>query len=277
MPLRILAKNILDGVAPSILTGTPVTGYPASNALTARRSEVSRITSVSAGSGFYVGRVWYALPADARANMIVAARTNLPNAGYLQGIAQTAAFSTLFQADTSGLGAGDGDLDVMSDESARGINNHAVYSAGGTIYSTVRNVYFDLLTNVVTGVVEHGRAFAGVYKELALNFDWGNTVEWVDPGTSTATYGGDLIATYGGPPRRKIFLPFSGVPATDRAYLFDLMRVVGTSGELFISEWPGSGGRLERDHQMWCRIANTDALRQSHVDFYGASITFIEC
>lgn len=277
MPLRILAKNILDGVMPSILQGTPVAGYPASNAITTRRSEVSRITSTSAGGGFHVGQLWYALPADAKANMIAVARTNLPNAGYVQGIAQNAAFGTLFSGSTSGLGAGDGDLDVMTDETARSINNHAIYSSGGTIYTTVRNVFTDLLTNVNGGVVEHARAFAGVYKQLALNFAWDWSTAWQDPSTNSRTLAGDLIVSYGGARTRELVLPFSYLPEADRAYLADLARVIGKERDIFISLWPGSGGRLERDHQMWCRLEIVGEFKNSSLNRYGTSAVFTEC
>jgi hypothetical protein len=252
-----------------------VAGYPATNTLTSRQSEVCRVNSTSAGGGYYVGRLLYALAADVRVNMVAVARTNLTNAGYMQAIVQTAAAGTLFSANTAGLGAGDSELDVMSDVTARSINNHAVYS--GTIYTTARNIYIDLLTDVGLGMVEHARAFAGVYHQLTLNFDWNYAVEWIDRGRTEKTYGGDAVASYGGARYRRLTLPFAMIPDADKDYLFDLMRTVGTEGELFISLWPGSGGRRERDNQMWCRIESTEALKNPMLARHSGGITFIEC
>jgi hypothetical protein len=275
MALRILAQNVLTGSTATVGYGSVVAGYPASNALTARRSEVSR-----SNSAFVSGSRWqvdlnFARGSTAPVNAVAICRTNLAVADFA-AIALFNGASNVYNASLTSPLFGDSTLDLLSDDSSRSINNFSfwlpsTYSADVVIANLITT------SSGVSRVAEIGRIFAGVYKELALNFDWGNTVEWVDPGSSVPTYGGDLIATYGGPPRRKITLPFSGIPEADRAYLYDLMRAVGTSGELFISLWPGAGGRLERDHQMWCRLANTDALRQSHVDFYGASITFIEC
>lgn len=274
MPLRILASNVIDAAtSASVTLGTALSGYPAANVLTARRSEVARATTAFVSGSNYFANFTVPLPATVPVNCVVLARTNVAANGLFAAYLRNAGSVVANTGNTAPI-TGDPSLDTLNAATARGINNHVFWL--GSTYST-DEVTGQLATVFASGTVEMARIMAGVYKELALNFDWGNTVEWVDPGSSLATYGGDLIASYNGPPRRKITLPFSGIPEADRAYLYDLMRAVGTSGELFISLWPGAGGRLERDHQMWCRIANTDALRQSHVDFYGASITFIEC
>ena len=272
--LRILAKNILDAAnVSSVVFGAAVAGYPVSNALTARRSDTARVSAGFAGPGVYSGAFNFQIPVAANCNCAVLARTNVASTGGYTSFELRRAGAALSITNIFPL-FGDSDLDLLTDTSSLGLNNHVIW-LGNTF--SVDQIYFSLLTSTPSGVMQCGRVFAGVYKQLTLNFDWENSVEWVDLGSSTATYGGDLIASYNGPLRRKITLPFNGIPEADRAYLFDMMRVVGTTGELFISMWPGAGGRLERDHQMWCRIANTDALRQSHVDFYGTSITFIEC
>jgi hypothetical protein len=269
MSLRILAKNVFDS-ATSVVSNAAVSGYPGTNLLTGRRSQFARSSDL-AGSWQYLS-----LPASVSINMFGFARTNLSAASgeiYIDVLNASASivYASGWLGDTGFAGA----LDSYTDQSARSVNNRATY------FSTVSGMRFARIYQrdaaSVDGYVEAARAFGGVYKDLTLNFDWANSVEWVDLSDTKTTYGGDLIATYNGPPRRKITLPFNGIPEADRAYLYDLMRVVGTSGELFISLWPGAGGRLERDHQMWCRIADTDALKNTTPGRFGSSITFIEC
>lgn len=272
MSLRILAGSLLDTGTAAVDFGTAVTGYPASNVLTSRRSAVARIQSVLSGPD-YATNLIVTVAADFAFNAVAAAGLAIPSTATLTAIARNSGGTQILGSAMPVL-PWTSTLDALDSASARASNSSALWL--GSTTSGVRSIVLQQRTPTAL-VHESARLMVGVYKELTLNFDWANTVQWVDPSETKTTYGGDLVATYNGPPRRKITLPFNGIPEADRAYLYDLMRVVGTSGELFISLWPGAGGRLERDHQMWCRIANTDALRQSHIDFYGTSITFIEC
>jgi hypothetical protein len=272
MPLRILAGSLLDTGSAAVDFGTAVSGYPASHVLTHRRSDAARIQSVLNGAD-YASNLIVTQAADFAFNAVVAAGLAIPTTGTLNAFARNAAGTNIFGSAMPIL-PWTSTLDSLDSATARSVNSSALWL--GSTTSGVRSLVLQQRTSTAL-VHEAARFMAGIYKELTLNFDWENSLQWVDPGESSTTYGGDLIATYNGPLRRKITLPFNGVPEVDRAYLYDLMRVVGTSGELFISMWPGAGGRLERDHQMWCRIANTDALKNTTPGRFGSSITFIEC
>lgn len=274
MALRILAQPINGAATQSFIFGAAVSGYPASNVLTARRLEVSRVNAANAGSGLWLTEYKFTWAADVTIGAVAVCRTSL-----------NAAASVTVRAQNSGGGqigpdlvitslGGDTALDLFSDDSARSINNFAAWTAG-TAPTNVRSITVDLVST--QPMQEVARIMAGQFYQTALNFDWGNAVQWTDPSTAASTYGGDLIATYGGPRRRQITLPFNRIPEADRAYLFDLVRVIGQESDIFISMWPGSGGRLERDHQMWCRLKIVGDITNPSLARYGTSAVFTEC
>ena len=107
---------------------------------------------------------------------------------------------------------------------------------------------------------------------------WQYNLTWTDPTIGASTYGGDSVVTYAGPAKRRLDLPFEGLSIADQQYLFDLVRVVGKTGELFLSAWPGNTANpgLERQCQMWCRIVETRGFTNPTLNRFGTGIVFEE-
>ena len=274
MPLRILPRSSFDAATLSMIYGAAVAGYPAANVLTSRRSEFARINGGDAGGGLFLTRFELVLPADTSANCAVFCQTSLRSTGYVNAYVYNAAATQLASVTGQNPLGGDGPLDTMRDTTARGINNLAAWF--GSTPTTVRKVAFEIVSTDSQNDV--GRLMAGVYKELGWNFNWQYNLKWLDPSTSANTYGGDNVVTYAGPGRRQIDLPFEGLAETDIRYLFDLVRVVGLSGELFISCWPNYtvSPTLENRCQMWCRIKEVRGFQNPTTGYFGTGIVFEE-
>ena len=127
------------------------------------------------------------------------------------------------------------------------------------------------------GYLSAGRLFLGAYDTLSWNFDWGHPLSLVDPTTQSRALGGSLHSQNNGPSVRNLELPFDKVGPADRNFLFDLLRVKGLSSDLFLSAWPGVGGKKERDYQMWSKVVSHQGIDQPLLNYYGANIVFGEC
>lgn len=275
MPLRILPGSIFDVATLSLAFGTAVAGCPSANILTGRRSEFARINAANAGGGLWLTRFELTLPADASVNSVVAAQTNLRASGTFNARLYNAATTEVANVLNQSLPGGDGPLDTAMSNTARGLNNVAMWFSG-TITS-VRKVALEAVST--DSQHEITRVMAGVYRELAWNFDWGYKLSWVDPTSIDKTYGGDQIATYNGPGRRQLDLPFAGLAEADIRYLFDLVRVIGIGGEVFISAWPGNTANpgLEQRTQMWCRLIEARGFDNPLPNYFGTGLVFEEC
>lgn len=99
------------------------------------------------------------------------------------------------------------------------------------------------------GYLQAGRMWLAMYKEPGRSADFGAQLSW-ETNTQTGRTRGGSLRSNNGEVWRKLDLDLSSVIPTERAFFDDLQRYSQTSRDIFISVFPGKGGRDERDYQL---------------------------
>lgn len=272
MSLRFIALNKADAATLSV-SPTENTTYPIANLKTILRSEVLRTTGLTSQQ---LRAVW---ATNQTIGAVALCQHNLTAAAtWRVRLYSDVAFTTNIY-DSGTVTAYDsteiGTLDAITDASFIGFKNSVVWF---TAVTTAKSMTIDLNdSGNADGYLKAARLFAGPYDQLTKNFAWGYTLTPVSPTTQSVTLGGSRLSQYNGPVTRSLDLPFDRVPAADKSYLFDLCRTKELGGDVFLSAWPGSAGKLERDHQMWAKITAMQGFDHPLLNFYGTKATFGEC
>lgn len=270
MAVRFIALNRADAAT---LSCSPAENavFPMANLKTANRGDQLRTagTTASLRASFAASQSISAV-ALCQHNLTAAATWRIQvwtGAAFTGGPAYDSGVVTAY--DSTEIGT----LDAITDTSFIGYKNSVIWFTP----ATGQSLTIDLVdSGNADGYLTAARLFAGPYDTLAWNFDWGHPLSLVDPATQSRTLGGSLLSQNNGPSVRTLELPFDKVGLADRHYLFDLMRVKGLSTDLFLSAWPGVGGKKERDYQMACKIVSMQGIDQPLLNYYGAHITFGE-
>lgn len=268
--MRIIAPDLALLATLSCATANAL--YPAANLITQQRDETLRTTGVSA----QVIRATYA--ANQSVSAVALCRHNLTAAATWRVQLYSDAAWTTQVADsgtvTAFISTDPGPFDTVTDATFKVLKNSVAWFSA----TTVRSVQVTLTdAGNAAGYLEASRLFIGAYVELGQNPDWGHSISWDDPTTQSRTLGRSLLSQNNGERTRSFDFPFSLLDPTPRNYLADLMRVYGMERDFFMSMWPGEGGRIEREHQAWCKITAAQGLTRPLVNFYGTSLTLGDC
>lgn len=99
------------------------------------------------------------------------------------------------------------------------------------------------------GYLQVGRVWLAMYKVPGRSADFGAQLSWQTNTQSSRTRGGSLRSNTGEVWRR-LELDLSGIAPSERSFWNDVQHYSQESKDLFISVFPGAGGRDERDYQM---------------------------
>lgn len=109
------------------------------------------------------------------------------------------------------------------------------------------------------GYIEAGRIWLAMYRESSVNPDYGMALSHQSNTTAARTRGGSL-RTNNGETWRRLDLNIGSAPETDRPFWDDVQQYSQIAKDVFISCFPGDGGRAERDYQMNGRFVSLDPL-----------------
>ncbi len=270
MPLRIIHTNKTDSATLSV-SPSENASFPVANLTTAMRGDVLRTTGVSAQQ---IRAVWGSAQSVSAAalcqhNLTAAAtwRVRL----YSDNAFTTSVYDsgTVTAYDSAGIGT----LDAITDPSFIGYKNSVLWFSAVNAQSMTID-----LTDAANpaGYLSAARMIVGGYTELAYNFDWGHPLNAIDPTTQSTTLGGSLLSQDNGPIKRELQLDFARLAATDRNFMFDLIRTKGKGKDVYVSAWPGATGKKERDYQFAAKLTAWQGVAQPMLNYYGTSATFGE-
>ncbi|MET3132855.1 hypothetical protein AAKU55_003136 [Oxalobacteraceae bacterium GrIS 1.11] len=126
------------------------------------------------------------------------------------------------------------------------------------------------------GHVEAARLVAGSYWEPAYNADYGAPVTPVDASKNFRNDAGDLMTDLG-TKSRKQSISLSNMSAADRARLWDIVYGNGMAIPMMFSLYPNDAdGKLERTHQMFCKLVSPSAMATPSYARYSNSLELEE-
>jgi hypothetical protein len=125
------------------------------------------------------------------------------------------------------------------------------------------------------GYLQAARLFIGAYWSPVQNFDYGASLAWLDDSELIRTDGGSL-RTLIRATSRQLGFSLSQMDAADRGAFTDIIREVGKATELFVSLYPNTGGKLERDHQILGKITGNHNSVGRPVNLWADQITIAE-
>lgn len=131
--------------------------------------------------------------------------------------------------------------------------------------ATVKGLLIDLVdTSNAAGHIDCARLIAGNYWEASKNPSYGAKMSVSDTSKSARNDAGDLLSDLG-VKYETLNVNLALLSAADRAYLLRILRSAGTSRNILVSVYPGSGNStLEQDHTMYGKRSNSDIS----TDFY---------
>lgn len=271
MPTRlsIIHTNAADAATLSVSPAENA-AYPIAFVKTSDRTETLRTSGVTAQQ---LRAVW---AANASVNAVALCHHNLSAAAtWRVRLYSDAAFTTAVYDSTAVTAfdaAGLTGLDAINDASHREYKLSVLWL--NSTFANVRSMTIDLSdAGNADGYLSAARLFAGLYRELDWNYDWGHPITFESPTTVQRSIGGARLSQYQGPVIRAIDLPFEGLEEADRAFLFDLLRVKERAGDMFLSLEPNASGKLRRDMQMWGSIRAWRGIERPLVGYFGTSIT----
>ena len=268
MPTRlsIIHTNRADSATLSVSPAENVS-YPIANLTTHLRGDTLRTTGLGTQQlrATWPANVSISAVALCRHNLTAAATWRIrlySDAAYTTGVYDS---GTITAYDSAGIGT----LDAITDTSFVEYKNSVQWLSP----TTARSMTIDLIDAAnADGYMEAARLFAGAYTELAWNFDWPHPLKHVSKATQSDTLAGSTVSQYNGPAKRELTLPIQGMPASDREFLFDLIRIKDLTGDFFLSAWPNAGGKLTRDYAMWAKLKDWQGIEQPLYGYFGSQI-----
>lgn len=129
-------------------------------------------------------------------------------------------------------------------------------------------------TGNTDGYIDAGRLMLSYYFAPANNFDWGYTIDWVDPSEQIRTRGGALRSEYRSIYRRAS-ITWSWLDEFEYGQLTEIKRVAGRRNEIFWSGFPESGTAHERRNMILGRMVEWSPTKKERQG-YQVSLTIEE-
>lgn len=123
-------------------------------------------------------------------------------------------------------------------------------------------------TPAVGAYWQAGRIWLGRYFEATKNMTFGMSLATVQDAERSRSRGGSLRVNAPGEKWRRLLLDFKYLSEGERQAWQDFADVVGMDGDVLVSAFPGSGGRIERDYTFNAAFETLDPI------VYGIPSTF---
>lgn len=125
------------------------------------------------------------------------------------------------------------------------------------------------------GYIQVKRLLLGSYFEPFVNTEYGLQLYWEDNSEQVRTQAGSLRTD-----NRVLYRYLSGrLPAikqSERAQWMDLLRQVAKRSEVFVSVYPESGGKLERDHALLGKFTSMPDITTDNPSAYSSNLQIEE-
>lgn len=266
--LRILYNNIAD-LASTISVATAASAsMDWDKLLTETKTEVFRSTNTTP-------TITYNWSSDQSIDCIILPCTNFTKDALIR-IKLYDAASTLLH-DTSSISA----VKSTNIYSGSEIYNSNLFAYGfmsktaiwlDSIISSVRKMEIIISdTTNSAGYIECSRVLAGIYWKPTFNVENGVQLSILDDSTVSRTNAGNLVADRGYIYDR-ISFNYALLPETDKVILANIIRIVGSHKNFFVSTFPdNSSGNEEHDFMIYGKRTNSPLTYRMH-GFYGHSM-----
>ena len=109
------------------------------------------------------------------------------------------------------------------------------------------------------GYLEASRLMIGAYFEPSCGPSYGASLAWREDTTQQRTAGGTLRSD-SKDPYRALALDLAMIDENDRPHILEARRYCGLRRDLWVTLFPGEGGKKERDHAFIGKFTQTDGL-----------------
>ena len=112
-----------------------------------------------------------------------------------------------------------------------------------------------------SGYLEAGRLLLSKYYSPSVNFEWGYSLDWVDPSKQIRTRGGALRSEFRTPYRRAS-VSYSWLDAYDLDFILEIERLIGRRGEILWTAYPNDDTVQGRRNIILGRLVEWDAVQR---------------
>lgn len=170
------------------------------------------------------------------------------------------------------------DLDVnegwLQSSSLTILDNHFVAAFAGDTVDTVKLTISDS-TNAAE-YIQAGKILAGERWQPAVPFEWGRTLQWIDPSDVIDLYDGSRAVALRKNRYRVGRLKWDWITQAEADQIYNHSQFCGTSKAVLMNMYPDESSDFHRAHRILGLL--TAPVQISHLpgDFYSATLEFVE-